>query len=475
MKKLFVVIALSGLVHTGLYAQHLVAPEQVTGAWNGVIEAGAVKLRVVFNIASGVDGKLTATTDSPDQGAKGIPVQDVQVKGDSLLLKIPAINGSYAGKITSAETIAGVLNQGGASTTLHLKKGAAMADAAPKRPQMPQRPYPYKEVDVVVSNTEAGITLGGTLTIPSGKGPHAAVILFTGSGSQDRDMTLMGHKPYLVLSDHLTRQGIAVLRLDDRGIGQSGGDPSLATTQDFTTDAMAAYAFLKTRKEINPKKIGLLGLSEGAFMAAQTAAKNKDVAFVVLLAGPALPGIEMMVLQNEVLLKNSGLPAGLVSQFLSLRRAQFEVSASDLDTPDAAQKIASLETEALARMSSQEQAMLGLNAERVQATATTFTSPWWRYAMRYDQGLTLRQLKMPALALNGSKDMQVPATENLAATEKALKTGGNRNFTVKELQGLNHLFQVAETGHPSEYRLIEQTMAPIAMETISTWIMSVVK
>ncbi|PVY38570.1 hypothetical protein C8E01_11695 [Pontibacter virosus] len=448
------------------------APEQVTGTWNGALNVGGTSLPLVLHIKAEADGTLTATMDSPQQGAKGIPVQEVKLTKDSLHLNIRAIGGVYVGKMNGAETIDGHWKQGGYSLPMQLKRGAA---EVARRAQEPVKPYPYQEQEVTVENKTAGIKLAGTLSIPEGKGPHAAVILFTGSGAQDRDMTLLGHKPFLVLADHLTRQGFAVLRLDDRGAGKSGGNPTTATTKDLTTDAQAAYTYLKTREEVNPKKIGLLGLSEGALIASSVAAANKDVAFVVLMAGNAVPGTELLVAQNKSIYSAAGIPDQPLQKLLTLRKAQFEVAASNTNTFDAINKIKALEQEAKSKLTAQEQQQLGLTDQSESALASQLTTLWMRYYLAYDPAPTLQKLKMPVLALNGSKDLQVPASLNLAATEKALKAAGNKRFTIKEMPGLNHLFQTANTGLHTEYGSIEETMAPAALETISTWMKGVVR
>ncbi|GGG22124.1 alpha/beta hydrolase family protein [Pontibacter amylolyticus] len=326
-----------------------------------------------------------------------------------------------------------------------------------------------------MENKAAGFTLAGTLSLPEGKGKHPAVILFTGSGKQDRDMSLMGHKPFLVLADYLTRQGFAVLRLDDRGAGKSGGNHTMATTQDFVSDAQAAYTFLKAHQQVNPKRIGLLGISEGALIASSVAAANQDVAFVVLMAGSAVPGVDLLVSQNEAILK-SQLQEASLQKYLQLRRAQFEVAASKTEVFEAAQKIRELEKEARAKLTEADQQLaVLLTPQSENAVVAQIMTPWMRHFLAYDPAPALQQLKMPVLALNGSKDLQVPAATNLAATEKALKAAGNKRYTIKELPGLNHIFQTADTGQVHEYATIEETLAPVALETIGNWMKGVVK
>ncbi|MCP2043470.1 alpha/beta hydrolase [Pontibacter sp. HSC-36F09] len=448
------------------------APTQITGPWHGTLEAPGTRVTVIFRLSNSESGQLTATMDIPLQGVKGMAIPETELKQDSLYLRTPAGGIAFAGKITGPETISGSWKQAGMAFPLPLAKGEP---AQVKRPQMPVKPYPYQEQEVTVENKAAGITLAGTLSIPAGKGKHPAVILFTGSGKQDRDMTLMGHKPFLVLADHLTRQGFAVLRLDDRGAGKSGGNATMATTQDFVSDAQAAYTYLKTHQAVNPKKIGLLGISEGALIASSVAAVNKDVALVVLMAGSAVPGVDLLVSQNEAILK-SQLQTEELQKYLKLRRAQFELAASDTEVFEASQKIRTLEQEARANLTDKDKQLAVMFSPQAEnAVVAQIMTPWMRYFLAYDPAPALQQLKMPVLALNGSKDLQVPAAANLAATEKALKAAGNKRYTIKELPGLNHIFQTADTGQVHEYGTIEETMAPVAMETISNWMKGVIK
>ncbi|MEJ8756267.1 alpha/beta hydrolase [Pontibacter sp. H259] len=466
MKKTLLFILAAILVSVTCYAQNATQP--ITGSWNGILTIGGTKLRLVFHIQHN-NGKLTATMDSPDQGAKGIPVTSVKQVQDSIYLDIQAIRGSYAGKLTGATTIDGYMTQGGQRMHIPLTKGEA---EVAKRPQLPLKPYPYQESEVTIENKTAGIQLAGTLTMPIKNGRVPAVILVTGSGPQDRDQTILDHKTFLVMADYLTRQGFAVLRLDDRGVGKSGGTFATATTEDFATDIEAAYTYLKRNKVIDSKNIGLIGHSEGALVAAKVAAKHPDVAFVVLMAGTAVSGTDLLIAQNEAMYKAAGMPAPQLRKYLALRKAQFEVAATEPDVFKASAKIKQLEQDAKAQLTEQEQKQMGLTPQSEQAIVAQLSSPWMRYFLKYNPAPTLQKLKMPVLALNGTKDLQVPYQQNLPATEKALKAAGNKKYTIKEMPGLNHLFQTATTGMVSEYGQLEETIAPTVLETISNWIKS---
>ncbi|HSI90006.1 MAG TPA: alpha/beta fold hydrolase [Adhaeribacter sp.] len=470
MKKLSILLLLTIVTLANCLAQH--TPQTIAGSWNGALNIGGTKLRLVFHINTKPDGTLTATMDSPDQGAKGIPVTSARLVQDSLYLDIKAIGGSYAGKITGPETIDGQLKQAGQTMHIPLAKGEA---EALKRPQHPVKPYPYQETEVTIENKTAGIKLVGTLTKPNTQKPVPAVILITGSGPQDRDQTIMGHKPFLVIADHLTRQGFAVLRLDDRGTGKSGGNFATATTDDFATDIEAAYSYLRSFSGVNPKKIGLIGHSEGALVAGKVAAKHPTVAFVVLMAGNAVPGTELLVAQNEALLKAAGMPEPLLQKYLQLRKTQFEVAATEKDVTIATEKIKQLEQDAKATFTAQEIQQMGLTPQSEQTIAAQLGTPWWRTYLAYNPAPTLQKLKMPVLALYGTKDLQVPYQQNLAPTEKALKAAGNKKYKVREMPNLNHLFQTATSGMVNEYGQLEETIAPVVLEEITSWIKEVVK
>src|SRR5215831_11087292 len=276
-------------------------PTDIDGTWMGSLDAGGVKLRVVFHITNTEDG-LKATMDSPDQGMKGLPATTVTRTGASLKIEAKNINGTYEGKISAdVSSIDGTWSQNGGSFPLVLKRTKDEAILEPKRPQVPAKPYPYREEEVTYDNKAQNVTLAATFAIPQGTGPFPAVLLITGSGPQDRDETLLGHKPFLILSDYLTRHGIAVLRADDRGTSKSTGVFSTATSADFATDVEAGVAYLKTRSEINPQRIGLIGHSEGAMIAPMVAARNKDVAYVVMMAGTGVPGDQILVAQGEAI------------------------------------------------------------------------------------------------------------------------------------------------------------------------------
>jgi pimeloyl-ACP methyl ester carboxylesterase len=435
-------------------------PSDIDGDWLGTLDTGMGKLRLLLHLINTEDG-LTATMDSLDQGANGLPVTSIARTGASLKFEMKGIGGAYDGTISAdLSTFNGTWTQGGKSWPLAFKRVRNAAELELRRPQNPVKPYPYREEEVSYSNPTAKIELAATLTIPPGKGPFPAVLLIVGSGPHDRDETLMGHKPFVVLADYLTRKGIAVLRADKRGVGKSGGDYSKAVMADFASDAEAGVAYLKTRVEVNSHKIGLVGHSEGGIEAPMAATHDPDVAFIVMMAGPGVPGDE--ILQQQVVL--IGRAAGKSQEEVEKDAAiQKEVLATvKKDEDDAA-----LEKDLRAVMAGKvPEAQMGMQIKIV-------SSPWFRDFLRYDPAATLSKVTCPVLDINGEKDLQVPPEQNLPAIRKALAAGGNKNFEVVELPGLNHLFQTAKTGGVDEYGDIEETMSPVALEKVASWILKV--
>lgn len=443
----------------------------VKGTWSGTLAFSGASLRVVFNLAVDSTGKLSSTMDSPDQGARDIPVDSTTFAGGKLRLVAKGIAGIFDGGLSEDKaSIVGTWGQGGVTIPLTLVRSERIAE--PERPQNPKPPLPYDEREVSYPNSAAGITLAGTLTLPREKGPFPAVLLITGSGAQDRNETVFGHKPFLVLADYLTRRGIAVLRVDDRGIGKSTGTFKGATTPDFASDALAGVQYLKGLKEIDPRKIGLIGHSEGGIIAPMVAYETPDVAFIVLIAGPGLPGEEIILAQSALIAKAEGAGGAAIAKDTALNRKAFTVAMNVADSAEAAKQIRQIMTDAMSTMTDEEKKLPQFTPDGIEAAIKQLLSPWFIYFLKYDPKPTLMKVKCPVLAVNGEKDLQVPPKEDLKAIEEALKAGRNKDFTVKELPGLNHLLQTAKTGSPTEYSKIDETMSPSALSTIGDWILA---
>lgn len=435
--------------------------EGMDGSWHGRIGAGAAALRLVLHIRTGPRGTL-ARLDSPDQLATGLPVSDLARERDQVRFALAGAGATFAGKLSAdAQALEGVWRQQDAAMPLRLERRDPASRAEPRRPQRPRPPYPYREVEAIFPNPAAAdVRLAGTLTVPEGAGPFPAAVLVSGSGGQDRDSTLFGHKPFLVLADHLTRSGIAVLRVDDRGVGNSTGSREDATTADFATDVAAGVAWLRARPEIDPARVGLIGMSEGGVIAPMIAAADPKIAFSVLLAGPAGRGDALWLEQYRTLGMSMGSSPAEIDRHEPLMRRVVEAVRDAPDTETAKQRARRV----LATASPAE----ALPASAAEPLLAKLTTPWMRFFLRYDTLATLRKVRSPILALNGSKDVQVDARRNLAAIREA--TARNPDVTVKEVPGVNHAFQTANTGAMGEYADIEETIAPGVLEQITSWV-----
>jgi uncharacterized protein len=442
--------------------------KKLEGSWAGSLKVQGTELRLIMNVSLNSADSLIITFDSPDQGAKDIPTSKVVLRDDSIFVSSKKIGGKFSGKVNVDYTsIPGTWKQAGMAfpmTMVRQEKPVTL-----NRPQEPKPPFPYRTEEVTFKNNGGGFDLAGTLTIPEKEGRYPVAILITGSGPQNRDEELLGHKPFMVLADYLTRQGIAVLRYDDRGVGKSGGSYKTASTFDFATDAEAAINFLKQRSDIDTTRIGIIGHSEGGIIAPVVASRRSDVAFIILMAGPGLTGEQILLLQSALISKAEGLDDKTIKVNEKLSRDIYSVLKKNQDNARAEQKIRSL-LEAVDKKNAADTSYHKMTESEITIQVASLTSPWFRCFLTLDPEEFLSKVKCPLLAVIGSLDLQVPPRENLQAIEKALIFGGNSNYMIEELPGLNHLFQTATTGSPTEYAKIEETMAPAALELMGKWI-----
>ncbi|WMX14197.1 alpha/beta fold hydrolase [Aureispira sp. CCB-E] len=450
------------LMTTSLWAQN-----DWEGTWEGNLNVGMQELRLVFHIKKGENNTWTALMDSPDQMAYDLKMDDVVIQKDKTIsMSLKAAQAKFVGELSDdKQQINGEWIQG-QSFPLELKKGKTKQLA---RPQEPQAPFPYSIEEVQYENKKAKIKLAGTLTIPEGNGKHPAVILISGSGPQDRDETILKHKPFWVLADYWTRNGFAVLRFDDRGVGSSEGDFSKATSADFATDVEAGFNFLKKHDRIDAKKIGLVGHSEGGMIAPMVASKNKGVAFIVLLAGPGVPGNELLIRQSHDIMKQQGLSDEAIEGTQKVTRKIYEAIIQDKKDELGVGDIVKMVRGDVELLDEETRKAVGLSEGALRQTVSTVHSPWMRYFIRYQPQAYLKKVKCPVLAINGEKDLQVAATPNLEAIEAALKMAKNQQVKTVAIPNLNHLFQTAETGAVDEYVKIEETFSPVAMELVLDW------
>lgn len=426
--------------------------------WSGAISIMGMELG--FHVALQRDGeRWVGTIDIPAQSAKGMPLDAIEVTSARVVFGVAKVDAKWTITL-DAEGQAdecGFVQRGQT-----FECGAASVSAerfaeltAVKRPQTPQPPFDYEAVDVEIPNDAAGTRLAGTLTIPKGEERRPALLLVAGSGPQDRDGTILGHKPFWVIADHLARHGIAVLRVDDRGVGRSTGDFATATTADFIGDATASVRFLRAHPRIDPRRVGILGHSEGALVAPAVAVASEGVAFVALFGAPGLPGADILVQQGQDIARAAGVPADEVARAGALQREMIDAV---LAGEDASAMRARLERQP------------GIDPASIDGQLAALASPWFKHFLAYDPRPVLRKLKVPTLVVIGELDLQVSAATNVPAITKALRAAKNRNVTVHRLAGLNHLLQHTKTGLPGEYETLEETLAPEVLTLLTDWV-----
>ncbi len=444
--------------------------QDITGVWNGMLNVSPERsVLFVFTIRN-EKSRLSAELAIPSRGIKGLKAGTTTFDDGVLLIDAASLGFNYKGK-WNAHTgeVEGAFQEGINSFSLRLTK-AKIEEVRLHRPQEPTKPYPYFEEDVRFQNRKNNITLAGTLTMPRDKSKkHPAVVLITGSGPQNRDEEMFGHKPFLVLADHLTRRGIAVLRYDDRGIAKSTGDFNTATSADFATDVLSAVEFLKTRDEIDIRHIGLIGHSEGGSIAPMAANGTKDIAFIVLLAAPGISGKDTALWQAEA---EQFRPQRIrdAEAYTRFNKKVIEIAASDKGIPEKKVELAQLYQTveiALKEMAPEGANMSAIISRQIDGVL----SNWSQFFYRYDPAAELEKVAIPVLSLNGSNDRQVDAKVNQAAIKMALDKGGNQKYEIIEMKGLNHFFQESKTGNITEYAAIEQTFAPQAIEALSIWVL----
>lgn len=450
----------------------------LAGFWRGTLLVGTQKMGLVLQMTPRLDGTLRGQLYSLDQGKVTLPVDQTTFSDGVLKLQIKAIGGTYEGKLSPDGTkFTGHWTQG-ETYPLEMQHVATVPELT--KPQDPVPPYPYAVEPVSYDNAVAKVKLAGTLTLPPGPGPFPTVVLIPdGAPTQphNRDDEDSGHRPGLVLADYLTRQGFAVLRSDSRGAGDSTGDNSKTTLEDHAADVVAGLAYLKTRKELDSHKIGVLGHGQGGLVAALAAARAKDVACVVLMAAPGVSGQELMALQTLSMSKAMGLENGTASQSLDAQAEIFDILDNEKDPAEADKQIRAILTRLINKampkpnkpgkdLDQYNTLVVGI----VESQMKTLTAPATRFLFHYDPQDTLRQLSCPVLALNGELDSIIPATSNLKHIEQALQEGHNKDYKVQALPKLNHLFQTATTGSPLEQSTLQETVAPQVLKLVGDWI-----
>ncbi|MFC3194914.1 alpha/beta hydrolase family protein [Marinicella sediminis] len=441
------------------------AVTEILGQWGGTVEIPGNPLSLILHI-NDQDGQVKATADSPDQGATGLLVDQVSLDDGLVRFTMQALGVEFTGQLSEdQQTIAGDFVQQGMQFKLTLTRGASPKQVY-ERPQNPQPPFDYQVKEVLVNNPQAGITLAGTLTLPKDQPVKAAAVMITGSGPQDRDETVFEHKPFWVIANHLTQAGYAVLRMDDRGVGESTGDFKTATSEDFVTDISAGVDFLQQHADIPADKVGVIGHSEGGMIGPMLAAERHDLAFVIMLAGPGIPITELLAEQKYLIALASGGDQDTLQKQRVKDLAFHDVLAQYAGTAQYTEQASLHLRETMADQVNSEAQLEAL----VSSTIKPYNSPWFEYFIAYDPTPFIGRIKAPVLAINGSKDLQVAAESNLAGIERILSKADHQDYTLINLPGLNHLLQHSETGSPLEYIKLTTTVEPVALEAMTEWL-----
>jgi pimeloyl-ACP methyl ester carboxylesterase len=441
------------------------AGADASGTWRGSVMSLPIVVRLERTDDDGWKGLL----DSPNQGVTNFSLDGVRVTADSISFALAAAGARFEGSRVGADSVTGTWSQAGQSISLGLRRGGS--DMGPARPQEPRAPYPYRAEEVSYDGAVPGVRFAGTLTLPDGSGPFPAALLLTGSGPENRDEEIFGHKPFLVLADYLTRHGIAVLRVDDRGVGGSTGSLSNATLVDLADDANAGLEFLRGRADVAAGRVGLIGHSEGGLVAALAAERAKrPPAYAVLLSSPAVPLDSILRMQSAILGRAAGFSEDRLARERILYRRLHRALQAPGDSAAVAPEVKSIVVELLSALPPEAMKAAGGVDAVADRQLRTILTPAFRYFIRYDPAPALSALRIPVLALYGEKDTQVPAAENAGSAERIFGAAKHADATVRTLEGLNHLYQTANTGMLAEYGSIEETFAPAALDTVGAWI-----
>jgi hypothetical protein len=440
--------------------------QEIVGSWTGELAVSGTKLPLIFNVKQNGD-KLVTTLDSPMQGAKDLPTNLTSFVNNELIIDAKNYGMAYQGKLEN-DAINGTFTQGGVSIPLTLsrkKEGEPMLN----RPQTPKPPFDYLVEDVTFTNPTDKNTLTGTLTLPRSKKPFKVVVMITGSGQQNRDEEIFGHKSFWVIADDFAKKGIGVLRVDDRGTGGSNGASMAMTTQNFAGDTNAAVEFLAQKGYTD---IGLIGHSEGGIIAPMVASQNPKVKFIIAMAGPGVPTDELLMLQTNAIGKASGATEAELKSAAETNQKMYSLmkNYTGNDLKGEVKKLFIAEIQNLPKEQQPDAAEIDKIADEETQKVVI---PWFEYFLKINPDAYWSKLKIPVLAINGTKDLQVISKENLAGIKASLEKAKNKKFEIVEFPNLNHLFQEAKTGAVEEYGQIEQTIAPQVLEKMSSWILKV--
>lgn len=440
------------------------------GDWWGILGAGAQKIHTVLHVVRLGDGTLAASFQSPDQTPASFPAH-MTYAGETVTFQVEAVAGTYEASLGADGTLTGTWQQRGFSLPLAMVRGTP--PGADEPPDTPRSPFPYRSEDVTYPSLDRGVTIAGTVSIPPGPGPFPAVLLVAGSGPTNRDERIGRHKPFLVLADALARHGVMVLRSDKRGIGSSTGEASTADLDAYARDAAAGLDYLKARKEVDARRIGILGHSEGGLVAPMVAVslRPRQVAWLVLMGAPAVPGRDLLLEQTRLIMAAEAVPEEQSRTAREVNRTLYDVVVAEKDPRQLRARLRPILEAAMGPATGLTRAKADARRATIDGQLQTLMSPWFRQFVSYDPVVSLEKLHCPVLALYGDLDLQVPPAQNLAPMQGALQAAKNPGFTGHLLVGHNHLLQRGHTGLPSEYETIPETMSPDALERICSWVL----
>lgn len=442
--------------------------QKLNGSWQGYVVSEKDTFVVVFDVNS--DSQTPFLASFPYMAMLDVRPQGLRFLNDTLSFSVSSLMARIHLVNRDNVKMDGIWVATNTKDTLMLQMERTENPLRIRRPQTPQEPFSYSSEIITIKNKKAKVTIEGTLTLPKGDGPFPCLILVTGSGPQDRNSEIFLHKSFWVIAEYLSSRGIAVFRYDERGVGKTTGNFSTSTSYDFADDLLAVFKHLQKHKRLNKKQIGVAGHSEGGLVCAIAASRNKNIAFYISLAGPAVRGSEILLEQAKEHFVIAGKDEDFINYDYAFRKKIFELFHSNSDNQKFAEAVRKLFDETIAEIGEERAKELSITKQIAEIWIMQLSSPWMKQFVKIDPADYLKNIKCPVLVMIGEKDFQVPYTQNLPIFEKIFSSSSHTNYTLKQLPHLNHLFQTANTGSISEYARIEETFSPVALEIIKEWI-----
>ncbi len=466
---LILIIALYFII-SNLFFNKTTINEKLFGKWSGFLKTPKRQLVISADILKSKNGNVNLKISSPKQKQYNIPTDSLVINNNLIMFSINKYKIRYKGIINLDSTkIIGTWYQDNFISELDFYRPDEILRTG--HPQYPVKPYPYNNDSVYFFNYIDSINLAGTITYPKkNKQKYPAILLINGLGKHDRDETMYGHKPFLLISDYLTRKGYVVFRADDRGVGKSGGKFEKATTKDFTRDMISALKYLKTKSYVDTNKIGIIGFNEGGLIAARIASESDNVKFIILLSTPGITGKEILLTQTVDIQEKSGIPDNVIQRDLKINKKILNIVGSIKDSALAYNKLRNTYRQFRATLPKEDLVKKKYSIVAFKNQLNFMLTPWFKYYLNYNPKKTFTKIKIPVLIIYGDKDVQVNAAKNNNALRRALEQAGNKNYKSIIFPNLNHLLQHCQTGLPNEYAKISQTVSPAVLDSINVWL-----